>query len=269
MINLVASTSAHFDWAQACEDPIKQPITEPRYLLCLGVSFGSFGPFLVFNSGSPRSYVFLPPLASLTNFPPRVLIISAVNGYLEKKWETIYRGSWLVGPPQAYKVRDRWCKWCSISSITELVDGLLDHCELGCHRKSTNLASYVTQPLLNLHQQKERQLLEKDKKQNQLRVQDRKEKKKKIHQNRLDVTVTTCHPIDRRKSVNSFKLLSLFGFFCPPKKKLPRHPHQVYKQQLQARHHRPASNSGAGAGLPFPSRSRSFISCLTCLTWLP
>ncbi|KAJ4059731.1 hypothetical protein NW761_001805 [Fusarium oxysporum] len=53
MINLVASTSAHFDWAQACEDPIKQPITEPRYLLCLGVSFGSFGPFLVFNSDSP------------------------------------------------------------------------------------------------------------------------------------------------------------------------------------------------------------------------
>jgi hypothetical protein len=87
--------------------------------------------------------------------------------------------------------------------------------------------------------------------------------------NRLDVTVTTCHPIHCRKRVNSSKLLSLLGFFCPPKKKLPRHPHQVYKQQLQARHHRPASNSGAGAGLPFPSRSRSFISCLTCLTWLP
>lgn len=142
-----------------------------------------------------------------------------------------------------------------ISSITELVDGLLDHCELGCHRKSTNLASYVTQPLLNLHQQKERQLLEKDKKQNQLRECKTEREGEGQQKKNKKTTRRHCYNLDCRKSVNSSKLLSLLGFFCPPKKKLPRHPHQVYKQQLQARHHRPASNSGAlvlALASPFP-----------------
>lgn len=128
-----------------------------------------------------------------------------------------------------------------ISSITELVDGLSARpLRVSCHRKSRNLASYVTQPLLNLHQQKERQLLEKDKKQNQLRVQDRKEEEEKKHPNRLDVTAT---PQIAEKVSIVLDCCCCSASFVRLRKKLPRHPHQVYKQQLQARHHRPASNS--------------------------